>query len=245
VDPNIARKTVRCLGPVRGRPILEIGPGRGALTSVLMEYGAELFLLEKDEQWARHVRFSPARPAVAVADALRFDWKRADGKMHGIIGNLPYNIASPLLWEMVRDVARVPAMVFTLQKEVALRIAAEPGGRTYGALSVWIQSFSRVRLEFTVPPHLFKPRPKVHSAVVSLSPRPQGDRPCDPEGLASVLRRCFQKRRKQLRTILRPVWCNELSRWMAEEEIRPECRPEALSPEQFRSLANRLKSRTN
>lgn len=245
VDPNVARKTVRCLGPVQGRRILEIGPGRGALTRVLAESGAELYLLEKDEHWARSLRSALAQPRVAVSDALRFDWRRADAVIDGIIGNLPYNIGSPLLWDMVRDVSRVPVLVFTLQKEVAQRMTASPGSRTYGALSAWIQNFARVRFEFTVAPHLFRPRPRVHSAVVSLTPLEKRERPGDPQRLASVLRRCFQQRRKQLRTILRPLWSADMEQWMLEQGISPESRPEALSPDQFRLLANRPENLSN
>jgi 16S rRNA (adenine1518-N6/adenine1519-N6)-dimethyltransferase len=168
-----------------------------------------------------------------VADCLELDWKRLNTRVDKVIGNLPYNIASPLLWSMLPCLDRVQRLVFTVQKEVARRIVSSPGSKAYGGLSVWLQSFAEIRYEFEIGPSVFRPRPRVDSAVVSMRPFSTACRVQDGRSLSDLIHRCFQQRRKQLKNILKPVWTDELERWLAKEGLSPQARPEAMSPEQF------------
>ena len=229
-DANVAARIVAALEIERQDRVIEIGPGPGALTGLIQAACPDLFIvLEKDRNLAfmqdrpepgfREHAFAPAgqeQKSVVVrpvlTDALVFPWERLvpeSGKPGWkIIGNLPYNIASPLMWELFSRVTGLGRAVFMIQKEVGERLTAEPGTGAYGALSVWIRSFVAVRRLMIVPPSVFVPRPKVDSAVLLFTPlqeRPQ----VDLARFSGLLRVCFQQRRKQLGTILRAQW-NEL-----------------------------------
>ncbi|MDR2076765.1 MAG: 16S rRNA (adenine(1518)-N(6)/adenine(1519)-N(6))-dimethyltransferase RsmA [Desulfovibrio sp.] len=231
-DANIARKIVRALDIGPKDSVLEIGPGAGALTEIVRERNpARFVLLEKDAYWARE-RMDKGRVSVILADALAFAWERFSDPWK-FLGNLPYNVASPLIWELVSRSPGFAGAVFMVQKEVGLRLAAGPGKAAYGALSVWVQSFTVPRLEFFVPPQVFFPRPKVDSAVLSLSPR--APRPFSPAALARTLRLCFQNRRKQLGTTIRAAGGE--ARLLEDLGIDPRLRPEALPVEAFHLLA--------
>jgi 16S rRNA (adenine1518-N6/adenine1519-N6)-dimethyltransferase len=216
--------------------VLEIGPGAGALTEIAREKNpARLVLLEKDAYWARE-RMDKGRGRVSVilADALAFPWERFSDPWK-FLGNLPYNVASPLIWELVSRSLGLSRAVFMVQKEVGLRLTAAPGKAAYGALSVWVQSFTAPRLEFFVPPQVFFPRPKVDSAVISFSPPGGGPLPCSPSALARALRLCFQKRRKQLGVTFRAAGADP--RLLEDLGIDPRLRPEALDVKTFQILA--------
>jgi 16S rRNA (adenine1518-N6/adenine1519-N6)-dimethyltransferase len=196
------------------------------------------------------------------ADALTLPFERfAPGWK--IIGNLPYNIASPLLWELFSRMPAPARAVFMLQKEVGLRLTAVPGSRAYGALSVWLQSFTRPRAAFVVPPHVFHPRPKVDSLVLLFEPhvprppdekddarsrtptnpscvparrsRPPAGLSCSPADLAHVLHACFRMRRKQMGNIA--ASCGVAPQALEALGLDPRSRPENLTPEDFRRLA--------
>ncbi|MDL2306408.1 16S rRNA (adenine(1518)-N(6)/adenine(1519)-N(6))-dimethyltransferase RsmA [Desulfovibrio sp. OttesenSCG-928-C06] len=238
-DKNIARKIVDLLQAGPQDNVLEIGPGPGMLTGFLQECGpAKLVLVEKDNHWAR-VRQDDERngirPQVILADALTIPWERFEGSWK-IIGNLPYNVASPLMWDILSMVPGLVRAVFMVQKEVGQRLAAEQGSSAYGALSVWVQSFSRPRMEFIVPPQVFRPAPKVHSAVLSFEPLPPDARPANPDGLSKLLKICFQQRRKQLGTIFRAAGLD--ANGLEQAGISAELRPERLSSAQFQKLAS-------
>jgi 16S rRNA (adenine1518-N6/adenine1519-N6)-dimethyltransferase len=155
-----------------------------------------------------------------------------------VIGNLPYNVASVIIWELVHKINRFSRVVVMVQKEVAGRIVSDPGSKEYGILSVWVQSFVIPTLLFDVGPAVFKPQPKVRSSVLLFTPRPQGLLPdLDPQALARTLHLCFQQRRKQLGTILKGQRTPEVDGWMASRGIEPRDRPETLSPVFFQELA--------
>ena len=183
--------------------VLEIGPGPGAITGIIHERGpAEFRLIEKDSYWAaHHAELERPAPAVQVlnADALAFPWESLEGPWK-IISNLPYNVGSPLMWDIVSRTPDLTRAVFMVQKEVAERLYAKPGTKDYGALSVWIQSYVRVEWGFVVGPGAFNPPPKVDSAVVTFIPLPRERHPADPKALSSILKLCFQLRRKQLQS---------------------------------------------
>jgi 16S rRNA (adenine1518-N6/adenine1519-N6)-dimethyltransferase len=243
VDRNIAAKIVATLGIVPGDTVIEIGPGRGALSGHILDAGPATFLaLEKDRELAaRLVREHPGM-AVAMIDALRLDWRRLD-RLPGVklVGNLPYNIASPLLWDLCAEAARFSRGVFMVQHEVARRLAASPGGREYGALTAWVASFVRVEYCFKVPPTVFFPRPKVDSAVVALTPRPETERPADPPALSRLLKHLFSLRRKQLGGILKPWRDDALVAFFSDNGLSERDRPENLSPNQLEALSRLLK----
>lgn len=175
--------------------MLEIGPGPGAITGIIHERGpAEFRLIEKDSYWAaHHAELERPAPAVQVlnADALAFPWESLEGPWK-IISNLPYNVGSPLMWDIVSRTPDLTRAVFMVQKEVAERLYAKPGTKDYGALSVWIQSYVRVEWGFVVGPGAFNPPPKVDSAVVTFIPLPRERHPADPKALSSILKLCFR-----------------------------------------------------
>ncbi len=238
-DRNIARKIVQALEIEPEDRVLEIGPGPGALTGIISEYKPkQLVLVEKDAHWARERRMAPPEsgpPHVVIADALTLTWERFAAPWK-FIGNLPYNVASPLMWDIFSRAPGLARAVFMIQKEVGQRLTAKPGTSAYGALSAWTQSFVRPRLEFIVPPQVFVPRPKVDSAVLSFTPVPAREAPAPEQrpALADCLHRCFQQRRKQLGTILKGKMSP--AQWRAME-IDPMLRPEMLGPEAFLRLA--------
>jgi 16S rRNA (adenine1518-N6/adenine1519-N6)-dimethyltransferase len=242
-DANIARKIAACLQVDKDDRVLEIGPGPGMLTSFLREaQPARLYMVERDAYWAeirqRENSVCPGNNQVILADALTMPWFKFGGAWK-IAGNLPYNIASPLIWDILSGASGLVRAVFMLQKEVGLRLAAHPGTGAYGALSVWVQSHAKPKLEFTVPPQVFRPIPKVYSAVLSFIPLAPGQRPAHPAKLSRLLKICFQKRRKQLAVILRSE--KGFSMDLLEElHIKNTLRPEELSPGDFQRLAARL-----
>lgn len=177
---------------------------------------------------------------MVAIDALDMDWERLASLTDlKIIGNLPYNIASALLWKIVSKV-HFSKMVFTVQKDVAFRIAASPGNRVYGALSAWIQSFAQVKFEFEISPNCFHPKPNVDSATVSFISHHSGQRPKNPQMLSHLLHLCFQKRRKQLQKILRSYWGPELEQKLRELKIAPGVRPEQLAPQELIEISEVL-----
>ena len=256
-DVNIARKIVEALNIQPGERVIEIGPGPGALTCHLLESGlGRLVLMEKDRHWARHhaqsvgenpydgktalfdelVYGDEGRLKVIEGDALAVPWSAFD-KPVKIIGNLPYNVASPLMWDIVSQSRGCERAVFMIQKEVGLRLTASPKTKEYGALSVWIQSFCVPQLEFIVPPQVFHPKPKVHSAVVSFNPLSLNPG-VDYKALSSLLKMCFQARRKQLGNSLRAL--PNIEDGFKKANILPTQRPEELSSTDFHRLVMAL-----
>ena len=246
-DEHTARRIVAALDIQPDDYVLEIGPGAGALTRHICdgEKPAGLLLLEKDAHWA----FSHAEACAAAGvnclplniDALTFAWERLDSstKVWKIAGNLPYNVASPLLWDLVAQSHKFERAVVMVQKEVAQRITAPPGNKIYGALSVWLQSFVSPRKVMDVPPSVFYPAPKVWSQVLELRPRP--DRYAGSQAaLAELLKICFQKRRKQLGTILGAKLNDSALNYLKSQDLPLTSRPEELSPAAFQSLARAL-----
>lgn len=240
-DPNICRKIVNSLAPGGDDFIIEIGPGQGALTEHLAEAGARRFMVvEKDDDLADGLRCRWPGLEIVRGDALKFPWRSLNDGPCKIIGNLPYNVGSKLVWDIVSRVETLERAVFMVQHEVALRLTAEPGTKTFGGLTAWVKNFCRTAYLFKVPPTVFHPRPKVDSAVVRFEPLPAGERPDDPEALSALIKLLFQQRRKQISTILKKKWTSEVADWFKENDVNPGARPENLTPEQFRSLSRRL-----
>lgn len=236
-DENIARKIVDKLQIAPHDKVLEIGPGRGALTRWIAQAGPKRFMaLEKDRELAPNLSSLHPDLMVVECDALEYGWESLDSGLWKIVGNLPYNIGSKLVWDIA---ARAPfeRCAFMLQHEVARRLSADTGNKAFGALTVWVQNHARVEYLFKVPPHVFTPRPKVDSAVVLLRPLPAHERPKSPEKLAWLAKTCFMKRRKQFRNVLGHLWTPEVEAWFESEGIPLTARPENLKPRQFSALA--------
>jgi len=222
-DPRILGRIVDALDPVPGETVLEIGPGKGSLTAALLARGLNVVAIEKDRVLA--AALVRANLQVLQGDALRLEWPRVPK----IVGNIPYYITSPLI-----DKALTPPLpervVFLVQAEVADRLSASPGTKTYGALSIGVQAVCRVEKLFTVAPGSFKPPPKVRSAVVRLTPLAQPlVRPEEITPFRVFVTACFSQRRKQLKNAVPGVSANQLE----ELGIDPTLRPERLTPEAF------------
>lgn len=247
-DPQVSEKIVRLLQCKAGDRIIEIGPGPGALTMLLQEQAYHsLLLLEKDDHWAaERQKHANDRTQALQTDALTFDWDSlspdsADesGKPGGpwkVIGNLPYNVASPLMWEIFSRSRGLSRAVFMVQKEVGQRLAAPPDSPHYGGLSVWVQSFVCPHWAFVVGPGAFSPPPKVDSAVLSFSPLPLEQWPLFPQKLSHLIKICFQNRRKQLGSIFRQNTMPHMMPRLEALGIDAKRRPETLSPADFQKL---------
>lgn len=240
VDENVARKIVAQAEIRPEDAVLEIGPGPAALTRWLVAAKPRLLAaVEKDAYWGARLKEEHPQVQVITADAMAFGWERL-GPGWKVLGNLPYNIASPLMWEIFSRAAGLSRAVFMVQREVAERLVSPPGSKTYGALSVWVQSFVRPSLSFVVRPQVFRPRPKVDSAVVVFLPREERECDFNAIDLAWLVKRCFQQRRKQLRSILKPLWSEELEALLTSWGQSGASRPEQLSARQFHEIARRL-----
>lgn len=242
MDKNVVAKIVQCLGPLTGKTIFEIGPGTGVLTEELRKTGTEVVALEFDKELGFALQKKVPGVHIAVGDALRFDFNRLRRKMQWIVGNLPYNVASPIMWNVARDAGADITSLFMVQKEVAKRVVSSPGSRQYGMLSVWIQNFVSPEILFDVKPTVFWPRPKVMSSVIRFNIR-QNEVPGRSEWLKleRLIKVCFQKRRKQLGTILKPlVPKDNLVRVFGELNVDLKARPEDVSPDIYRRMAKNL-----
>jgi len=239
-DPNTIRRIVAAIGPKPGEHLVEIGPGLGALTEPLIEAAGHLTAIELDRDLAARLRerFPEERLRLIEGDALRFDFASLPAPLR-VVGNLPYNVSTPLLFHLAEYADRIVDMTFMLQKEVVERMAAEPGSAAYGRLSVMLQQRFSVRKCFDVPPGAFVPMPKVTSSIVRLTPLPEGTHALeDPEGFSRLVAAAFNQRRKTLRNALKALLPEQ--NLFARAEIDPNARAETLAVEDFVRLANVL-----
>ena len=241
-DPLVVRRIIGAIAPQPGQVIVEIGPGRAALTLPLAESGAELHLLEIDRDLAAMLqRQFDDRPTVRLhlGDALHADFAEiSGGRPFRLVGNLPYNISTPLLFHALQWSSLVTDMHFMLQQEVVDRMAAGPGGKTRGRLSVMCQYQCAVTPLFTVPPEAFRPAPRVHSTLVRLVPHARPPvQVRDPARFERLVAQAFSMRRKTLRNSLRGLLDAEQ---IAAAGVDPGLRPETLTLEQFAALCTQL-----
>ncbi len=235
-DENVAEKIVECLEVNKRDRVLEIGPGLGILTHIILKKTTDLFVLEKDKDLGFFLKKKWPKLKIIVGDALDFFWEKLKN-INKIIGNLPYNVASKILWELVSSNTNIEKMVFTVQKEVALKIIAPVGDKNYGLLSVWLRHFSDVRYEFTIGSSSFSPSPKVNSAVISIFPKRDKNRFENKEKFCKLIKICFQKRRKQLKNILKRIWSSDIEAYLIGIGLDGDVRPEKLTPEDFYKLS--------
>jgi 16S rRNA (adenine1518-N6/adenine1519-N6)-dimethyltransferase len=239
-DRNVIRRIIDSISPCPGERVVEIGPGRGALTWDLLQRAGSLDVIEIDRDLAQTLEADKrARPElrVHVRDALDTDFNRlrGEGAPLRIVGNLPYNISTPLLFRLLAQRAAVSDMHFMLQKEVVDRMTAQPDNKTYGRLTVMLAAVAEVEKLFDVGPGAFQPRPKVWSAIVRLRPASQPRFEAGKEGvLRTLVTAAFSHRRK--------ILSNGLKGFLTPDEIEScgidsQLRPEVLTPAQFGLLA--------
>lgn len=236
-DPRVIARIVAAVDPRPDQHVIEIGPGLGALTGALLQRAGKLEVVEIDRDLAARLAHTFAgRLIVHAADALGVDFRAlAGGQNLRLVGNLPYNIATPLLFHLYEHADRIDDMVFMLQKEVAERLAADPGGKDYGRLSVMIQWRFDVKKLFDVGSGAFTPAPKVDSTVISLRPRPPPIALADAVRFGRIVQAAFGQRRKTLRNALSELVTVEQ---FEQAAIDPRRRAETLQPVEFARLAN-------
>lgn len=238
VDANIIRKIVAAIAPRPGETIVEIGPGLAALTRPVLEACGHLHVVEIDRDLIARLRaeFDPGELTLHEGDALKFEFGSLGTGLR-VIGNLPYNISTPLLFHLGEFADGIRDMTFMLQKEVVERMVAAPGSEAYGRLSVMLQYRHEVDKLFDVPPGAFRPAPKVTSSIVRLVPRPAAQLDARDAALfGRIVTAAFGQRRKTLRNTLRE-FIDEAG--LAELGIDAGLRGERLSVEEFVRVANR------
>lgn len=237
-DQNVLSEIIRVIAPTADDAMVEIGPGQGAMTALLLAHLSRLQVVELDRDLVAMLqkKFSPDKLTIHSGDALQFDFgtlQPAQGKLR-IVGNLPYNISSPLLFHLTQYAQQVEDQHFMLQKEVVQRMVAPPGGKDYGRLSVMLQWRYQMEMLFIVPPTAFDPPPKVDSAIVRMRPI-ASPLACEQARLEQVVTQAFSQRRKVIR--------NSLSSLFTEQQliaagIDPQARPETISLEQYVALTH-------
>lgn len=245
LDLNITRKIARAAEVVAGDLVVEIGPGPGGLTRALLETGAEIIAIERDARFLPALQdlsdAFPDRLTIVSDDALEADERAlAGGRAMKIVANLPYNISTELLIKWLRGAHSGgpplwSTMALMFQKEVADRILAAPGSKTYGRLSVIAQAASRPSRAFNLPASAFTPPPKVASSVVLFQPTAQPL--ADFRALEAATQAAFGQRRKMLRSSMKSLWGDHAEVFLSSADIDPTRRAEDLRVEEFLRLA--------
>lgn len=240
-DELVLHNIIADIAPAAGDAMVEIGPGLAAMTQILLKSLKQLHVVELDHDLVARLQknFSADRLTVYCADALKFDFASIPvppGQKLRVVGNLPYNISTPLLFHLADFAPLVQDQHFMLQKEVVERMVAEPDSTAFGRLSVMLQWRYRMDLRFIVPPTAFDPPPRVESAIVRMIPIAQPLQ-CEIAALEQVVTKAFSQRRKVIR--------NGVAGLLSEQDlidagINPQDRPEALAVERFVALANVL-----
>lgn len=241
-DPGIIQRIIQSINPKVGERIIEIGPGLGALTCPILDTVGEMDVIELDRDIIPKLQLNcgldkPLR--VHNVDVLKFDFAslQYDEPLR-IIGNLPYNISTPIIFHLVEYSPLIQDMFFMLQKEVVERLAAAPDSSNYSRLSVMAQYHFNVTPLFLVPPESFEPMPKVDSAIVRLVPHQQKPvQVSDDQAFAKLVSQAFSQRRKTLRNVLKDI-CSVQQ--IEAAGIDPGCRAQSLSLQQFAQLFKQL-----
>jgi 16S rRNA (adenine1518-N6/adenine1519-N6)-dimethyltransferase len=244
-NPRVIERIVTAIGATAGQHYLEIGPGTGALTRPLLATGARVTVLEIDLRChptlAAMGQDFPGQLTVLNQDALTADWPALLVGCDGVVGNLPYNVGTEIVANLLTAPRPVPPLTFMLQKEVVQRIAARPGGGTWGRLGVLAELMADRAVLFDVPPGAFTPPPKVMSSIIRLTPLPQPRFPVPLPQLDALLRHVFGQRRKMLRRSLADAVPEALlTQTFAILKIDPTARPETLTTAELCALAKAL-----
>lgn len=243
-DQNIIHKIVSALNPKTGETIVEIGPGQGALTLPLLKRCGEMTAIELDRDLIPILKGKST--ALGTLDLINQDILRTDIASLGLVeplrlvGNLPYNISTPLMFHLLKSRAQISDMIFMLQKEVALRICAQANNKLYGRLSIMMQYYCQVEYLFDVPPGCFSPPPKVDSAVIRLQPYTEIPNPVgDVALLDQLVSTAFNQRRKTISNSLKKMIPRET---LPEQGIDPSSRAENLSLQDYIQLTRSLEN---
>ena len=249
-DQTIARRIADTVDACPGLPVLEVGPGMGVMTQFLVRKPRELKVVEIDDESVTYLRrnFPELEESIIEDDFLKMHLERTfGGRPFVLTGNYPYNISSQIFFRMLDYKELIPCCTGMIQKEVAERMAAGPGSKTYGILSVLVQAWYDVEYLFTVEPGVFNPPPKVRSAVIRLTRNTTTSLDCDEKLFRRLVKTTFNQRRKTLRNNIRPL----LSQLTAERGAQPcfeqlladpvmQKRPEQLGIEDFIALTRKL-----
>ena len=244
-DLNIARQIADTVDACPDIPVLEIGPGMGVLTQYLVEKPREVKAVEIDTESVAFLydKFPKLRENILGEDFLLMDLTKVfDGKQFVLTGNYPYDISSQIFFKMLEYKDLIPCCTGMIQREVALRMAAAPGSKAYGILSVLIQAWYDVEYLFTVDENVFNPPPKVKSAVIRMTRNDVTDIGCDEKLFKRVVKTVFNQRRKMLRVSLRQIFnTGKPTNGFYEQDIMTK-RPEQLSIAQFVELTNMIEA---
>ncbi len=240
-DLHIAEAIADTLDAYRGMPVLEVGPGMGVLTRYLLDKGHDLTVVELDSESVEYLQehFPALEGRILEKDFLKLDLAQLYDGEFCVIGNYPYNISSQIFFKILDYKDRIPCCSGMIQKEVAERMAAPPGGKTYGILSVLMQAWYDIEYLFTVPEHVFNPPPKVKSAVIRMTRNQVRQLGCNEQLFKQIVKTAFNQRRKTMRNSLRSLVgkdCEVLTDPIFDE------RPERLSVERFIALTNLLEN---
>jgi 16S rRNA (adenine1518-N6/adenine1519-N6)-dimethyltransferase len=241
-DDHVLHNIIDAIGPRPGDTMVEIGPGLAAMTALILKELDHMHVVELDRDLVARLEkaYPPNRLTIHAGDALKFDFAGIpvpEGRRLRVVGNLPYNISSPLLFHLAEYVNLVEDQHFMLQKEVVERMVAEPGTKAYGRLSVMLQWRYDMAMLFVVPPTAFDPPPQVDSAIVRMVPtkRPL---PADAATLEAVVQKAFSQRRKVIRNCVAGMFTEQQ---LVDAGIDPGARPEAVGLDAYVALANILK----
>ena len=239
-DLQVAQDIADTVDACPDLPILEVGPGMGVLTQFLIPKGRQLKVVELDFESVAYLRenFAQLGDNIIEKDFLRMDLAELfDGKPFVLTGNYPYNISSQIFFKMLDYKGLIPCCTGMIQKEVAERIAAAPGNKTYGILSILIQAWYKVEYLFTVHEHVFNPPPKVKSAVIRMTRNETTDLGCNEKLFKQIVKTTFNQRRKTLRNSISTIL--DKNHPLSADAIFNK-RPEQLSVEDFIDLTNRV-----
>ncbi len=239
-DPGVVDEIVRSIRPSSSDIVVEIGPGLAAITAPLLADAGRMHAIELDRDLAAQLRQrfqDEPKLTIHEADALRFDYSTLGEELR-VVGNLPYNISTPLLFHLLDYRVHIADMHFMLQKEVVARMAAPPGSRTYGRLGIMLGCYFDIEALFDVDRQAFDPPPDVTSAIVRLTPLPEGTYDVrDATKLSKLVATAFSQRRKTVRNALKKVADEAL---LESVGIDPSLRPEAIAIAEYVRLANTL-----
>jgi 16S rRNA (adenine1518-N6/adenine1519-N6)-dimethyltransferase len=249
-DRNIANKIINAAGITEGDVVIEIGPGNGILTALLAEKAKKVIAIEIDERLIEDLKISLARfnnVEIIQKDALKFAYQDLPYRFK-VVANLPYYITTPIIFRLLEAKERIISMTLMMQREVAERMVAGPGGKDYGILSIAVQFYAEPKIDFIVPPTVFSPRPKISSAVVSFNILTKARvKIRNEEFFFKIVRAGFAQRRKTLRNTMRAanlgISADALEAAFKKCEIEPTRRGETLSISEFAKLADQLLER--
>ncbi len=240
VNPHFQEKMIAACELAPEDVVLEIGPGKGVLTRPIAQRVRKVLAVEKDDYLAARLEqdFAGTNVTIEHADILEYPFEQLSAPMK-VVGNLPYNIATPIIEKVLTFRHKFAAFYMTVQLEYGNRIVAKPGSKEYGSLSCFVQYYARARKVFKIPPSAFSPAPKVDSCFLSLRMRHEpADKAHDEEFLFKLIRACFSQRRKTIRNSLAAVYGKgETEKLLAELGIDPRLRAEDLSLEDYVRLA--------